>query len=68
MALREKFSVDADDMSIELLEPKVCECGEVATHLVRLMIRALGQSIGVDELCLKCAREMVEQFRESVCP
>ena len=60
--------LDRDDVSMKPIERPTCDCGEIATHEVRLDARNNGIAFGVFRGCRACCKIVMTRLRDSLPP
>lgn len=58
--------LDDEDVTVEPIAAPLCDCGERATHAVRLDMRMNGMSSVVLEACAECAQSNAVALRKSL--
>ena len=67
-AVKLEYRLDADDVTIENLEPEMCECCDVnrITKVVWIDLRSAGTKVRVGGYCGRCAKDVAEAIREGL--
>ena len=55
-----------EDVTVERIDPELCECGHYATHLIMVDFRATGMKSACAHACAECAEEIAQRVRESL--